>query len=250
MKQDELQNHFFTTYINVRTGIAIVGVALPFLLWWGGLLVGIEWQNSISAYYHAGTAQYSMRNFFVGGLFIIGALLYLYKGYSLMENIFLNIAGAAAVGVALFPMEWVDGNGRTVYEAIYLFGKVSLHGFCAVVAFIFIALVCFFCANDTLHLLEDEQKKKRYQLWYRIIGILMIVLPLVASFLALVLQISNKTIFIIETVGMVVFVAYWLVKGIEIRSTNAEQQAAAGALQVENALSNTVLRWTGVQAAS
>ena len=32
----ELQEHILSTYINIRVGIAVIGIAFPFLLWLGG----------------------------------------------------------------------------------------------------------------------------------------------------------------------------------------------------------------------
>ncbi len=48
----------------------------------------------------------SMRSYFVGFLFAVGAILFANKGYSRREDIFLNIAGVSALMIALFPMPW------------------------------------------------------------------------------------------------------------------------------------------------
>src|SRR5690349_1291230 len=104
----ELQQNILTTYVNIRTGTAIVGILFPLILWLGGRLhVGLCLQGSMSAYYHAtGVAGHSMRDWFVGLLFAVGIFLVLYKGYSHAENWALNIAGILALGVAVFPMHW------------------------------------------------------------------------------------------------------------------------------------------------
>jgi len=52
----------------------------------------------MSAYYHT-----AMREVFVGILFAVGAYLYLYKGFSAVENIALNLAGTFAICIPLFP---------------------------------------------------------------------------------------------------------------------------------------------------
>ena len=61
---EELQRHILTTYINIRVGIAAIGIAFPFLLWLGGYFYArLPLQGSMSAYYHAvGNEDRSMRD--------------------------------------------------------------------------------------------------------------------------------------------------------------------------------------------
>ena len=94
MKSDKLiQNHISATYFNQRIGLVSIAFAFPILLWVGGAIQAVEIQNSMSAYFHADPIVASlvadatpddgvMRSWFVGTLFTVGAILYLYKGYS------------------------------------------------------------------------------------------------------------------------------------------------------------------------
>lgn len=213
MKSDELQNHIFATYLTLRIGVAVIGIGFPFLLWIGGVVLGIPFQDSMSAYYHASADEHSMRNWFVGLLFAIGALVYLYKGYSRQENYALNFAGAFAIGIAVFPMAWPQSSG------------VSIHGICAVLFFLCIAYVCIFRASDTLHLLKDPVREKRYRMLYRQIGIGMILFPLIALLLTMVFRQFSAYTFFAEATGIWVFAAYWLLKSRELKLTNAEHLA-------------------------
>lgn len=224
MKPDELQSHIFATYTNLRIGVAIIAIAFPPLLWIGGAFLNMPLQDSMSAYYHAACDGQSMRNWFVGLLFAVGIILYLYKGFSRKENYALNIAGILAVAIAVIPMEWACGE---VCNAICIpkHEALTLHGIVAVSFFICIAYVCIFCAHETLYLLDDKDREKRYRLLYRLFGIGMILSPLVAALLAFVFRQQNSYAFYAEWVGIWIFASYWLLKSKEISSTNAEHLA-------------------------
>jgi hypothetical protein len=206
---DHLWRHVTGSYHTLRLGMGIVGVALPLVLWWGGWLIfSTELKASMSAYYWT-----SMRNVFVGLLFAVGALLYLYKGFSPKENVALNLAGFSALGVALVPE-----------------GTSKIHGVCAVFLFLCIAYVSIFRSNDTLKYVLDANRKARYTHTYRILGVLMIALPLTAFILISALQVdqTNKNVtFAVEFAGIWAFAAFWLVKGREIKRTQRDAEEPA-----------------------
>jgi hypothetical protein len=103
MTSDKLQQNILSTYFTLRMGIVVLSFVLPLLLyfggrWWGGVeMLG----ESMSAYYgeHGG----AMRDWFVGILWTIGSFLYLYKGFSNLENVLLNFAGGFAVAITMIP---------------------------------------------------------------------------------------------------------------------------------------------------
>ncbi|HEU0177431.1 MAG TPA: hypothetical protein VFV58_24475 [Blastocatellia bacterium] len=227
MKPEQLQKHITGTYISLRYGLIAIAVAFPLILWLGGhLRQGLPLQGSLSAYYHS-----SMRDVFVGALFGISACLYFYKGYSALENIALNLAGIFAVGVAVFPMEWKFDNAC----ATFTWGKA--HGVCAFLSFACIAVVCWFCASDTLSEMEDKNRIKKYKIIYKSLGVLMVLSPAIAIFLTTVLQYDRpdkSIVFFVELVAMYVFAAYWLVKSREIKATNAEQKAVERKLELQS----------------
>src|SRR5688572_33391886 len=130
MDNTEIQQHVAGTYRSLRLGLAAISLVFPlFLLLVGVLWYGVPPQDSISAYYYAGSSdtgpiesalaqidvfpikqllfflgqldsQTPMRSWFVGPLFVLGVFLYLYKGFSHLENKLLNAAGLFALGVA------------------------------------------------------------------------------------------------------------------------------------------------------
>jgi hypothetical protein len=223
MKSEELRVHFLSTYISLRIGIAVLGIGLPIVLLIGGHIVcDLPLQESMSAYYHSGDG--AMRDIFVGFLFAIGFLLYLYKGFTTLENYALNCAGVCLVLVAIFPME--PGGGNT-------FSKVPLHGVFAFLFFLSIAYVCIFRASDTVDLVPDKTKRKTYKKAYRFIGLGMIASPIIAVLLTIILHPDSNarpTVFVVESFGSFVFGGYWIFKTCEIRLSSAEQSAIEGKL--------------------
>lgn len=218
-----LSDHISATYRALRIGIAVTAFAFPILLAVGGyLLAGLALEGSMSAYYHAGNSV--MRNVFVGILFAVGMILFLYQGFTRLEDWALNLAGVFALGVALFPTAWPAGSGGSPF---------STHGISAVLFFLCIAYVCIFRASDTLSLVKDPKKRERYRALYKIIGIAMIASPVIAFVLISLLKLNKSIIFFVEAAGVYVFSWYWLLKSREIAQTNADRKAARGKLHVK-----------------
>ncbi len=202
---EKLEEHVFSTYIGLRMALVLISIALPI----GLALFGKELQPSISAYYDT-----ALRNLFVGFLFAVGVCLYLYKGFTDRENIVLNVAGALALGVAIFPHTWEP------------FGFVTPHGICAVLFFAGVAWVCWRCAGDTLVLLgaDHEPLKRKYERQYRGIAIALALSPLLAVAYNFLIG-GGILVFLIETFAIWVFAYYWGKKGEELIQTRVLQRA-------------------------
>ncbi len=233
MKTKDLSQHITATYKALRIGIGVIAIVFPLILAVGGYLSAhIPLQGSLSAYYHASNpfdavpGHGAMRNEFVGILFAVGTILFLYQGFSRLEDYALNLAGILALGVAIFPMTWPEGSGSQD-------SPFSLHGICAVSAFACIGYVCIFRASDTLALIKDEVKRKRYRRSYKILGVLMVALPLLAASLKFFAPFRTWTIFFVEVAGLYVFAAYWLLKSHEVSQTDLDERATSGKLRVE-----------------
>ena len=224
MMKSSLENHVIATYFSLRFGVALIAIVFPILLWLGGLFyVGLPLQDSMSAYYHASNDGKSMRNWFVGILFAVGVVLYLYKGYSNKENYALNMAGVLAIGIAIFPMAWNCGDSCDKY---------SIHGVCAVLFFICIAFVCVFCAKDTLRLIEDETIRTYFRRLYHTLAAAMILSPVVALVLNILFRQYGSLVFYVEAFGIFAFSAYWLTKSKELSMTQAERKALRGEIEI------------------
>jgi hypothetical protein len=242
LSNDALQTHIVRSYFVMRLGTAIVGAILPFVLLIGGLLNGICAQGSISAYYHAvGTSQGAwyvgiLRTWFVGTLFSVSIILGLYRGYSRTEDRLLDVAAILGLGIAIFPMSWPPKGitcgfaGSVPYAGIGI-GRIEAHAICAVGFFICIALVCWFCADDTLPLVKSPRRRKFLKIAYRVIALAMPTSMLVAAGLNLLLG-TNRAVFWVEATGIEAFAVYWFMKGIELNATAADDKAAQGKLQL------------------
>jgi len=221
MKPPELQRHITQTYVNLRTGTAIMGLAFPLVLWIAGkLLAELPLQSSMSDYYHT-----RIGSVFVGILFAIGSFLYLYRGFSSGENIALNFAGIFAIGIAVFPTASSDPN--LVRSDLFSLTSLApytayLHGVCAVSFFLAVAYVGIFRAEESLRLIDNPAVATAYRRIYVMLSVLMIAVPVVAAGMAYFQQQlfgkeTSVVVFFLEAGAVWVFSAYWLVKTWEFR---------------------------------
>jgi hypothetical protein len=85
-------------YLGLRRMIGIIGIMLPIVLIFGRMIFespGIK--DSISVYYYS-----VMRDIFVGSLWAIAVFLFSYR-YDSWDDLLGDVAGAAAICVAIFP---------------------------------------------------------------------------------------------------------------------------------------------------
>ncbi|GGY78594.1 hypothetical protein GCM10011613_24120 [Cellvibrio zantedeschiae] len=230
MKDQKLPNQSAGTYRTLRNGLALLAFLFPILLALGAYVrAGLPLAGSISEYYHyfdPVKQEYGrglMRDLLVGLLCGQAALLFVYKGFTRLEDYALNIAGIAATGLALFPMRW---------PAPSAFDPFSTHGVFAAIFFISIAYVCIWRANDTLHLIVDEKVRKSYARIYKLLGILMLVLPALVWAWLYYLPLKKSLIFFIEMGSVYTFATYWVLKSREAKMSGLDEQAATGNLSV------------------
>lgn len=222
MTSDKLQNNILSTYFTLRMGIVVLSVALPLVLYFGGRWWGHidTLATSMSAYY--GEHDGSMRNWLVGILWTVGSFLYLYKGFSVLENVLLNLAGGFAVAVAMVPCNcWDDGADSSS----------TWHVFVAVAFFGSMAAVCWFCAEDTISLLPEKADRDAFKRRYRAISFFLLASPAAAVFASYALRQNASYKFFIEAFGVWTFGYYWWTKSREFRITSAEKRALHGMLK-------------------
>jgi len=201
--------------------MVVFAFLLPIVVWaWGFVLYGIPLQPAISDYYWATSENPPLfdwsifdqeapsRVWFVGGLFAIAACLYLYKGFSVKENIALNLVAVLAVGVAIFP---------TCKPGAHC-GDFSLHGFCAIAALVCLSYVVWFRATDTLkhYPANATPKVERFKLIYKVLGALLFFVPAIAFLLTLIIGTESSYLFVLEAVALWLFATYWDVKTLEL----------------------------------
>lgn len=196
--------------------------------------------------------QRPMRSWFVGTLFVLGASLYLYRGFSERENLWLNSAGTFAVGVALFPMPWACvGPAHAQPPGL-------LHFVSAASAFGCLMVVAATCGQDTLKVGGlDENRQTLYRAGYYLTAFGMLTFTVASLIAAYVsanpiqmagagqaeFSVPESWVFWLETANMWFFAAYWAIKSWEMNEVRAsgqklEQQAAEA--QVQLTLANGV----------
>src|SRR5215208_4049844 len=216
-ENSKLLEHIYDSYNWLRIGMAVTAFAFPPLLWaWGKVLFGLPLQGSMSEYYWASPGgDPPVRVWFVGFIFAIGFFLFLYKGYSRLEELALDFAAIFLIGVALVPM---CGSGV---------GQCSswsfLHGLFAIVFFILIALVAISDSFSGLREAQDSTSQGRYRLLYLATGAGMIALPVVAFILHYFLGRADTATFWVELAGIYAFAFYWSTKTRELRKTVADR---------------------------
>jgi hypothetical protein len=205
----EFDNNVRRTYVALRLWVGGIGFFLPIILVFWGLTHDIPWHQmtSISAFYwlHTPTSDNPpLRDWFVGSLWAVGIALVIYRGYGLLENWLLNLAGLTLIVVALKPMAWsVTDSARSTF---------SVHGTATVVFFLLIAATIWFCAANTLHKGLDDQVRLRWLRIYKIFAIAMLAAPLVAF----VVSKQGQWAIWVETLGIWIFSSYWFTKTYEL----------------------------------
>ena len=191
------------SYLNLRLGIGVLGVALPFILRIGSAIFPPD-PYSMSAYYYS-----AERNILVASLCVLGALLLTYQGYDKLDSRITNVCGAATIGVALFPT--APTNPSTSAKAV---GYVHLT--CAALLFITLAVIALWLFRLTEPHRERTPEKRKRDRVYLICGVviaLCVVLVPVESLVIGAPIAKYHPLFWLEAVAIVAFGVAWLVKG-------------------------------------
>lgn len=225
------ETDFFTSnvlksYFLLRVGMAGIGILMPLILWFGGLLLNVKLQTAISLYYHT-----PMRNVLVGCLFAVGSFLYLYKGFNKGENMASNIAGFLAIGIAIFPTSIIKKavDPSQIPTCLILppecetFTAPLLHIICAISFFLMIA-ICIFTGSKTIEGLREKSRQLFYKKIYTFLSIGMIAFPLLSVLLVRLLG-QNLPTFFVQLICIWNFSAYWIIKTLEIRESQMESRS-------------------------
>lgn len=185
------------SYVGLRRAIGVIGIALPFVLVLGNLLLtGEGIRSSLSSYYYTG-----MRDVFVGSLCAVGVFLFCYR-YERSDDLLANLTGVAGIGVALFP---------TRPDAPYTTAQAVIGYLHLAFAAVFFALLAWFCL--VLFTRDDgapTSRKSVRNTVYRTCGVV-IVACLVLAVVTGVLGI--EALFWLESLAVLAFGVAWFVKG-------------------------------------
>jgi hypothetical protein len=229
----ELWKHFSDTYFSLRVGLASLGFAMPFVLYvYGKLGHGLDLQPSMSAYFWAAgpdqCASFPVRTIFVGFLFAIGVFLFAYKGLTPFENTLLNFAAVCASLVAIVPERLSLAEAANDPRVAQLFENCPavkawatlpswpVHYMAAVLLFVLLAIIVWFCAEKSLEYLPVDYDAATFRRTYRAIAVTMILFPIPGFAVAFLLGVPSDKVFFIEAAGILTFGVYWSVKSYEL----------------------------------
>lgn len=193
------------SYLGIRKAVGIIGIALPFVVALGALVVsGLGLQSSVSAYYYT-----VMRDVFVGSMCAIAVFLMSYRGYDSRDRIAGNLACAFALGVALFPT--TPASGATPTDLVFGW----LHVVCAAC---FLLVLAYFSLK-LFRLSEGgmTDQKKRRNVVYTVCGYVILACLVLAAVVKLLGDDSPikqlSPIFWLEATAIVAFGVSWFTKG-------------------------------------
>jgi hypothetical protein len=202
------------SYLTLRKAVGILGILLPFILFFGALLffdTGL--QTSISQYYNT-----KMRDVLVGVLFAFGVFLFSYKGYERADDVAGYLGCVFALGVALFPAAPPEG-ATEVQQVVSIFHMIFTVLFFTTL--IYFSLVLFVKSDQEK---PYPKKKRQRNLVYQICGWVMVLsmLILVIDFIfpAATAWLGNEVIFWMETLAILSFGVSWFTKGEAIALLN------------------------------
>ena len=216
---ERVREHVFDTYLSLRGGMGWLAALFPVVV----VLVGFvdlgffEIEDSLSAYYWASKSGFNVARIpFVGGLWALGAFLYLYKGFTTWENGALNVAAGCAIGVACFPMAWTcDGCSGFTPHGLFAFGLFGS-----------LVYVVWYRSADTLAFLPSGHSPKSFAEGYAVCAFLMLISPVVAAVLNWSLH-GTWLVILVETFGVWAFAGYWFLKTKELKLSQVTRKALA-----------------------
>lgn len=194
------------SYLFLRRAIGIIGLGLPAVLVIGKLLLqGGAPLDSISDYYYS-----DLRGVFVGSMCAVGVFLLSYRGYALVDDILSDVAGVAAIVLALFPTTPSVGTPTGTEAAVGTVHIVSA-------AIFFTALIgfCFFLFTRTDSPTPTGRKQARNGV-YRACGAIMLASLIAAGLVEGVFHAGTGAphwILWLESTAVMAFGVAWLVKG-------------------------------------
>ncbi|SHG98098.1 hypothetical protein [Cognatishimia maritima] len=222
---------FHVTYFNIRQSLGVIAMIFPLGLLLGGYITEGHVLPSISDYYFS-----SMRDFVVGALVAIGLFLMAYRAERRPDTDWLDTltglgAGAAAIGLALFPNKPHATGVETFFHAIMDDRiSVALH---FLSSFVFLTTLTLYCLRIFARAAPVGERR-----FYQICGWTIVASGIIATFASFVRAFDwfqaqaivehLNLIFWLEAAGIWAFCAAWLLKGqTERRAASVPQSASS-----------------------
>lgn len=217
-QEDAAGSSLVISYLELRKAIGYLGIALPFVVALGALLLqGLGIQSSVSSYYYT-----EMHDVFVGILCAIGVFMGSYRGYERKDALAGNLACIFAIGVALFPTapENATSHEKTI---------AMVHAASASLFFLTISYFALFLFTKTDPSKTPTGRKQQRNKVYRSCGYTMLtalVLIFVYSMApdSLVAGLKKfQPVFWFEAIAIEAFGIAWMTKGEAILKDETEQ---------------------------
>lgn len=218
-RTDPTSLRYVRSYLMMRLGVGIGGIALPFLL---VLIDGLFFsgdpfpRDSISAYYYSG-----MRDLMVGAICSTGVFLLAYKvAERNLDNTLSLVAGLAAVAAALSPPRLPQGlDPSPLQELVGQEVTAWTHFLTAVVFIICLAVLSFFFG--VREGARDPQEGKLPPRFWRIYhwvcaGLIAAALIWMGLYELFSHWGPRQTLLFGEALALCAFGASWLLKGLEL----------------------------------
>jgi hypothetical protein len=212
-KRSPEKNGLIVSYLFLRQTVGWIGTLLPVVLLAGAAVTSNARPDSMSGYYYT-----DMRNIFVGSLCALGVFLVAYRGYDDVDESITNVAGFAAIGVALCPTKpavCTAGAGACPASSV-----VRLSTSQQVVGDVHLGLAAItLIALGLMALRFAKQSKQRFaaeNLVYRASGttvLCCVLLAALSNLLPASVKGSSPWLFIFEAVAVFGFGVSWFVKG-------------------------------------
>lgn len=184
--------------VSVKRVCATIGW-LSILFPWLVLILIKKPLSSISDIYYTNASPC-----FLIALGAAGLLLFSYKGYGLIDDIFCTMAGVFAIGVCLFPCRTYLTSQDTLVGAFNIPMNISniIHITCAILLFGILIYNSLFLFTKSKG--EKTRNKKIRNVIYRICGIGMIITFCLEPFI--------NNLWLVETIALFLFGISWLTK--------------------------------------
>jgi hypothetical protein len=207
------ERSLITSYLAMRRLIGVLGIALPIILFFGGLAQDEPLiEGSISGYYYT-----SMRDFFVGLLSGVALFLLSYKGYEKIDDVVAQISGMCVLGMIIFPTAMFSGSVVKV-GMFRIPDNISEYIHLAFGTLFFLSL-----SYNSIFLFTRRhpgvmgKEKKRRNIIYRTCGVVMLAsvvcISIYTIFLKETVLSKMNPVLILESIALLAFGISWLVKG-------------------------------------
>ncbi|WP_426505365.1 hypothetical protein ACPPVO_47030 [Dactylosporangium sp. McL0621] len=210
---------YVRSFLLMRAVIGFIGVALPVALVLGDLaLEGGRPRASLSEYFYTG-----LRDVFVGALCVTGLFLVTYKAFEHnLDNLLSNIAGVAALGVALFSTDRPRHSTIALTPLQERMGEMPVavvHYTCAAVFIVCLGIISLYFGIREGNRTELPGRRSP-AFWRRFHFTCAAVIGVAVVFIAVTEiggWLQDYALLVGEALAILGFGASWLMKGLELR---------------------------------